>query len=408
VPDLVTDVIGSDTAGMGPDPVFMGVLQTYANEHPDTFAGIWIDREASGTVVLAFTDDPVGHRDALAARRPSPYDAQPIQPPATITDDRPIGEWDLTFDVVRAAHPQADLAAVAEAVLPALVDAGRTDFGVATNPIENRVVLLPGGPITADDVAEIAAVLAPVVPVGMVCLDGEIVDAPPPTVAPGTLLDVIALPGADGSYPADTPVECGGIGFELGAVLSPTPVAEVDPALAEVVAAVVDGPMGEFVPEGEWLLLAQDGSTATLGLVADGALTYAFAELGRNGWTWTGGGSGGPCVVRRRLPAGLGGVDWVLDPDAPPPGPDATELRVLATETACTGGSEPGERLLGPQVVETDDAVRIAFATIPLTGEQACPGNPPTRVIVTLTAPLGQRAILDGLAIAPLADLLNA
>ena len=65
-----------------------------------------------------------------------------------------------------------------------------------------------------------------------------------------------------------------------------------------------------------------------------------------------------------------------------------------------------GDRLLGPQVVETDDEVRIVFASIPLIGDQNCPGNPPAAVTVVLDQPLGDRELLDGLLIGPLRELL--
>lgn len=406
VPDLITEVIGDDPAGLGPDPVFLGVIQTYASEHPDTFAGLWLDRETAGTMVLAFTDEPSGHRAALAARRPQPDDVQPVQPPVPITDDRPIGEWGIAFDVVQATYTEAELVEATNTAIELLADAGFADVGAGSNAIKNRVTLIMAGPLSTDDAATVAAALGPAVPLDMVCLEGAIVESPPPTIAPGTPLDVIALPGPDGTYPPDTPVECGGIGFELGALQAPTPVEAAEPGLADVIAAWVDGPMGDMVPDEGRFVLAHDDRTATLAVVVDGALSYVFAELGRNGWIWSGSGGGGPCVVRRQLPAGLGGVEWVLDPAFPAPGPDATELHVLVTETACTGGAEPGERLLGPQVVETDTAVLIAFATIPLIGAQACPGNPPTPVTVTLTAPLGRRQVLDGLAVAPLLELL--
>jgi hypothetical protein len=36
--------------------VFQAVLMAYAAEHSNTFGGLWIDREAQGTVVLAEVD----------------------------------------------------------------------------------------------------------------------------------------------------------------------------------------------------------------------------------------------------------------------------------------------------------------------------------------------------------------
>lgn len=84
------------------------------------------------------------------------------------------------------------------------------------------------------------------------------------------------------------------------------------------------------------------------------------------------------CDVRLMLPSGVGEVEWMLDPGAPTPVPSSTEIQVLVTERGCAGGQEMGERSLGPQVVETDDVVRIAVGVIPQAGSQDCPGNPST------------------------------
>src|SRR5690606_28835568 len=104
-------------------------------------------------------------------------------------------------------------------------------------------------------------------------------------------------------------------------------------------------------------------------------------------------------------PEGMGVVTWMLDPADATPDPKTTELHVLATEQACAGGTSMGERLLGPQVVETDDIVRVAFAAIPLDGFQTCPANPATPVTIPLTQPVGTRAVLDGTVLGPLSEL---
>ena len=91
----------------------MDFLRTYKNEHRlgdedddddekepgpvaaglDTYAGEWYSRDAGGTFVLAFTDDPKPHLEAIRRRRP----------PET-------GDWPV--DVVRAPHTESELEAV--------------------------------------------------------------------------------------------------------------------------------------------------------------------------------------------------------------------------------------------------------------------------------------------------------
>ena len=58
---IETEVMGDLSGAANPDDLVMGVLLTYAAEHPETFGGLWIDRDAGGTLVLAFTDDAGPH-----------------------------------------------------------------------------------------------------------------------------------------------------------------------------------------------------------------------------------------------------------------------------------------------------------------------------------------------------------
>jgi hypothetical protein len=56
-----------------------------------------------------------------------------------------------------------------------------------------------------------------------------------------------------------------------------------------------------------------------------------------------------------------------------------------------------GDRLLGPQIVETDEAVLIAFAAITIGAD--CPSNPATPVTVELPSPVGGRKLRDGISV---------
>lgn len=105
-------VQGNLPGNRNPDDIAMGVLHTYAREHSDTFAYINIDRDNGGVVVLAFTDDPDPHYEALLTRSPSPDDAVGVQPATPIEDPRPLGEQDFPFDVVQVDYTQAELEAV--------------------------------------------------------------------------------------------------------------------------------------------------------------------------------------------------------------------------------------------------------------------------------------------------------
>ena len=45
--------------------------------------------------------------------------------------------------------------------------------------------------------------------------------------------------------------------------------------------------------------------------------------------------------------------------------------------------------------------VLVTFGVRPLPGDQECPGNPPTPVLVVLPGPLGDRQLLDGATLPP-------
>ena len=107
--------------------------------------------------------------------------------------------------------------------------------------------------------------------------------------------------------------------------------------------------------------------------------------------------SGRPCEPTLALPAGLGRVEVRLDPDSPL-NPASRTIDLLVTEAACAGGREMGDALEGPQLVETDTAVLVAFAVVPVSARVVtCQGNPSTPVSIELSKPLDRRTIYDGL-----------
>ena len=67
-----------------------------------------------------------------------------------------------------------------------------------------------------------------------------------------------------------------------------------------------------------------------------------------------------------------------------------------------------GDRLLGPEVIETETEVLIVFAAQPQSGARTCQGNPETAIAIELSGPIGVRVMTDGLALAStLEDLLQ-
>ena len=76
-----------------------------------------------------------------------------------------------------------------------------------------------------------------------------------------------------------------------------------------------------------------------------------------------------------------GPATWALDPDAEITG-ETTEFTAWVTERACASGRSSEDRIGGPDIQLSDDAVILSFGVVPLPGAQDCQGNPPTAVTV--------------------------
>ena len=93
------------------------------------------------------------------------------------------------------------------------------------------------------------------------------------------------------------------------------------------------------------------------------------------------------------LPESVGEVLIGFSPEVGQPTRESTEITLWLSELGCASGQPMGERLLGPEVHESEDQILIAAGVaIQLTG-QDCPGNPATEVVVALDAPVGDREI---------------
>src|SRR5258706_14290626 len=79
------------------------------------------------------------------------------------------------------------------------------------------------------------------------------------------------------------------------------------------------------------------------------------------------------------------------------PAADASQILVQALEEACANGKLPGGRLLPVIVDETATTVTITVLARRLENAD-CQGNPRFPLQVALSAPLGDRVLLDGSA----------
>jgi hypothetical protein len=386
VPEMEARVDGTLGGRQNLDDDATSVLVTYWREHLDTFGGMWIDRAHGGAVVLTFTDDPEAHREAILARAPSPdgYPAASPRPP--IVDDRPLGERDdIVIDVQQVAFTDAQL----QATQAHLVEYMGPEYGlmgmsgtVQQNRISLEFVDPPDGAIEA--IGELVASAA-------VCT--TVTRTPEPPDGP-----LSVIPDLDTEDPL---VTCSGIPpIPYSALVNPTPIAEVEHPAVDALRGELAAGGPESLPEGDWVVIDIDDNRADFAALGDGTFGTASFELQSGRWVLAGWSAGSSCEPVVALPDGLGRVEIHLDPDAPPE-PADTVIHLLVTEVDCASGREMGDALIGPQVVETDDAVLVAFAVIPVVGGADCQGNPSTPVTITLAAPLGDRELLDGARVPP-------
>ena len=119
------------------------------------------------------------------------------------------------------------------------------------------------------------------------------------------------------------------------------------------------------------------------------------------GWSWVGASGSGKSRPRVTLPDGLGEVRWRARPGVGSTHFREHQIHVLVTEQACASRQAMGDRLLGPQVVETD------LTRSPRLRCDQYPGAPgPTSqysdagtAVVPLPSPFGDRQIHDGLVV---------
>lgn len=237
---------------------------------------------------------------------------------------------------------------------------------------------------------------------------------PTTTSAPGTTtpaatdgeLRLIIQPDASGRLPADVEIGCpAGPTFPVAALDEIRPLA--GSGLDKVEAAArwfLDGEEGQSWPQEDWLILheAEDRVLLTHLEELEPESQVSFIEVTNvdGEWKWDGARTGGPCPLRTSILETLNEVEWRIDSAAEPLTPASTTVAVLVTERNCVGGQPMGDRLLGPEIVMTESAVLLAFAAEPPPGDaHECPGNPEQPVVVELPEPLGDREVLDGLAV---------
>ncbi len=355
------------------DQELIAVLGQYSEAQADSFAGMWLDARYSGLPLLAFAGDLDAHRRAIVGQLP---------------DGRGV-----SFALAEASVSERQLMALASAVVEVAAAADITSLrSTDLDLTRNRVTLdlLDPTETQLDDLLDQIedAGLRPELFCGITTVSPPIPEGP---------LDV--LPGPDGPRL----VSCGDFSFPLASLLERTPISQSDHPAAAVVAQYTqsvdsgDGSAGSA--SDEWIVLGFEQDRAYFGKYSDGLQATAEAITNGGGWDVAGWAFG--CELQVGLPFGLGDVEIFLDPSRPPDPGDRT-VRVLVSELACADGREMGRRLLGPQVIESEGQVQLAFAVVEAEpGTVECIGNPVTAVDVELDRPLGGRSLVNGMYLPP-------
>lgn len=206
----------------------------------------------------------------------------------------------------------------------------------------------------------------------------------------------------DGVSPGDV-IGCrNGPFFPAEALTSVIPLVEAArPEIEQAIAPFLVGEEGAFWPQAEAWSILHDTPDSVLLVATDSErddeiqVGFMTVEQTDGVWQWAGSSLGESCPLHFPAPEDLGDVEWRLDPDQPSPTASSTQIHVLAHERSCAGGRSMEDRVVGPDVRETDDAVMISFAVEPLPGDQECPGNPEIAFTIDLNHPLGDRTVID-------------
>lgn len=107
----------------------------------------------------------------------------------------------------------------------------------------------------------------------------------------------------------------------------------------------------------------------------------------------------GQCDIQPAF-EGSQAATWELAPGEIP-GSDTQTFDVIVTEQTCASGASPEGRIIGPAVVQLEDAVIVILGTRPRPGPQTCGPAPSALVRVELPEPLGERRLFDGFTFPP-------
>lgn len=224
------------------------------------------------------------------------------------------------------------------------------------------------------------------------------------TVAACLLLTacIAAPPAAVDSELVGVSVTCGGPAFSADVLASEGGAEEGNDPAAAALRALLDTPEAlNLLPRAGWKVAVRHDDVVLFVADAppDSEPPLVDATFERVGGAWRATGFG-QCWPQADVGPDLGLASFRVAPGFELR-PDATRIDVLVTERACNSGEDARGRIVKPAVVAGAESVVVVFGVRPRGGDQACPSNPETPFVLELSAPLGDRLLLDGSSVPP-------
>lgn len=164
-----------------------------------------------------------------------------------------------------------------------------------------------------------------------------------------------------------------------------------DPAAAVLRATIADTP--DYFPDSGWHRVLESPDGVTFVAAGNEETPWFEVTVGLFDGNLQAVGQG-QCTLAIAAPTGVSFARWWLDPNAPPPASEATQLAILLREQDCASGKPPDGRVLEPTIVTTADAIEVAIG-IREQGNADCPSNPAYSLQLMLPEPIGSRRLFD-------------
>jgi hypothetical protein len=167
---------------------------------------------------------------------------------------------------------------------------------------------------------------------------------------------------------------------------------------AALLQAVVRESVGTL-PESGWIRAVETADIVMFVARGGAGMAWSMAKFQLRDGEWQAD-AYGQCRLQPAIPDGVNLAVFRLATDDAL-APEATQLDLLVTETACNSGQDARGRIRVLDVVPAGGSISILLGVVPRPGGQECPSNPETPFTIELPEPLGDRVVLDGSSVPP-------